>query len=151
MKRKLIWSIFWAFVGVLVIAISMLFILGDLLVDEEDPTLMGYVFFVSVGVILTSLGVTLLVLTAKTKMRVGLKKFLLLTEASLVGFPVFVLLHNAVSGLLNTEEAVFFILAIPVCPLGFLVGIVGIIAIVVKSKKHPNNALTTGANKPRVS
>ena len=137
MKGKLIWSIFWAFVGVLVIAISMFFILGDLLVGEENPTLIGYVFLVSVGIVLTGLGVTLLVLTAKTEMRAGLKKFLLLTEASVVGFPIFALLHNWVSGLLNTEEAVFFTLAVLVCPLGFLVGIVGIIVIVVKRKNTP--------------
>jgi hypothetical protein len=136
-RGRVTWAIFWAFVGVLVIAISTGFILGDLLVGEENPTLMGYVFFVSVGVVLTGLGVTLLVLTAKTEMRAGLKKFLLLTEASFVGFPIFALLHNAVSGLLNTEEAVFFTLALLVCPLGFLVGIVGTIVIVVKRKNTP--------------
>jgi hypothetical protein len=135
MKGRLIWSVFWAFVGVLAIAISMFFILGDLLVGEENPTLMGYVFFVSVGVVLTGLGVTLLVLTAKTKMRSGLKKFLLLTEASFVGFPVFAILHNAVSSLLNTEEAVFFTLASIVCPLGFLVGAVGSIVLRVKKSR----------------
>jgi hypothetical protein len=135
MKGRLIWSVFWAFVGVLAIAISMFFILGDLLVGEENPTLMGYVFFVSVGVVLTGLGVTLLVLTAKTKMRSGLKKFLLLTEASFVGFPVFAILHNAVSSLLNTEEAVFFTLASIVCPLGFLVGAVGSIVLRVKQSR----------------
>ena len=137
MKGQLIWSIFWAFVGVLVIAVSMLFTLDDVLVGEENPTLIGYVFFVSVGVVLTGLGVTLLVLTAKTEMRAGLKKFLLLTEASFVGLPIFALLHNAVSGLLNTEEAVFLILAVFVCPLGFLVGIVGTIVIVIKRKNTP--------------
>ena len=134
MKEKLIWSIFWAFVGVLVIAVSMFFILGDLLVGEENPTLTGYVFFVSVGIILTGLGVTLLVLTAKTEMRKGLKNFLLLTEASFVGFPIFAFLHNAISGLLNIEEAVFFTLATIICPLGFLVGIVGTIVLAIKSK-----------------
>ena len=137
MKGKLIWSILWAFVGVLVIAVITLFVLGDLLVGEENPTLTGYVFFVSVGVVLTGLGVTLLILTAKTEMRAGLKKFLLLTEASFVGFPIFVLLHNAVSGLLNMEEAVFFTLATIVCPLGLLVGIVGTIVIAVKSRGTP--------------
>lgn len=135
MKEKLIWSVFWAFVGVLAIAASMFFILRDLLVGEENPTLMGYVFFVSVGVVLTGLGVTLLVLTAKRKMRAGLKKFLLLTEASFVGFPVFVILHNAVSALLNTEEAVFFSLATIVCPVGFLVGAVGSIVLRIKKSK----------------
>ena len=150
-KRKLIWSIFWAFVGVLVVAVSVFFIFGDLLVGAENPTLMGYVFFISVGIVITGLGVTLMVLTAKTEMREGLKKFLLVTEASFVGFPVFALLHNAVSGLLNTEEAVFFILAIPVCPLGFLVGIVGTITIIIKQKNHPDNPLIIGRQKPRDS
>jgi hypothetical protein len=134
MKRRLIWAIFWAFVGVLVIAVSMFFILRDSLVGEENPTVTGYVFFVSVGVILTGLGVTLLVLTAKAKMRIGLKKFLLLTEASFVGFPVFVILHNAVSALLNTEEAVFFTLATILCPLGFLVGAVGSIVLATRNR-----------------
>ena len=135
MKEKLIWSVFWAFAGVLAIAVSMFFILRDLLVGEENPTLMGYVFFVSVGVVLTGLGVTLLVLTVKRKMSAGLKKFLLLTEASFVGFPVFVILHNAVSALLNTEEAAFFSLATIVCPVGFLVGAVGSIVLRVKKSK----------------
>jgi hypothetical protein len=135
-KGKLIWSIFWAFVGVLVIAVSMIFIppVNRLLVGEENPTLMGYVFFVSVGVVLTGLGVTLIVLTVKTKVAGKLKKFLLLTEASFVGLPVFIILHNAVSALLNTEEAVFFILATIVCPIGFLVGAVGSIVFAARNK-----------------
>lgn len=136
MKRKLIWAILWAFVGVLVIAVSMFFILGDLLVGEENPTLTGYVFFISVGVVLTGLGVTLLILTGKTEMRAGLKKFLLVTEASFVGFPVFVILHNAVSSLLNMEEAVFFTLATIVCPLSFLVGAVG--SIILATRNRPS-------------
>ncbi len=134
MKGKLIWSIFWAFVGVFVIAVTMFFVLRDSLVGEENPTLMGFVFFISVGVVLTGLGVTLLVLTAKTKMRAGLKKFLLLTEASFVGFPVFGILHNAISGLTNFEEPVFFTLATIVCPVGFLVGVVGSIVLAIKNK-----------------
>ena len=129
MKGRLIWSVFWAFVGVFAIAVSMFFILGDLLLGEENPTLIGYIFVVSTGVVLTGLGVTLLVLTAKTEMGTGLKKFLLLTEASFVGFPVFVILHNAVSAILNAEEAVFFTLATIVCPAGLLVGAIGSIAL----------------------
>ncbi len=83
---------------------------------------------------------TLLVLTAKTKVGGRLKKFLLLTEASFVGLPVFGILHNAVSALLNTEEPVFFFLAIIVCPIGFLVGVVGSIVLAIKNKqaRHSN-------------
>jgi hypothetical protein len=136
MKGKLIWSIFWAFIGVLFIAISMIFIpsVNRLLVGEENPTPMGYVFFISVGVVLTGLGVTLLVLTVKTKVARRLKKFLLLTEASFVGLPVFILLHNAVSALFNTEEAVFFALATIVCPISFLVGAAGSIILATRNK-----------------
>ena len=135
-NNKLIRLIFWAFVGVLVIAISMFLIpsVNRLLVGEENPTLMGYIFFISVGVVLTGLGVTLIVLTVKTKVTGRLKRFLLLTEASFVGLPVFIILHNAVSALLNTEEAVFFILATIVCPAGIIVGAVGTIVLAIRNK-----------------
>jgi len=130
-KGKLIWAIFWALVGVFAIVVSMISIppANSLLFGEENPTLLGYIFVSSAGVVLTGLGVTLLVLTAKTEVRGTLKKFLLLTEASFVGLPVFGILHNAVSALFNTEEPVFFTLAIIVCPIGFLVGAVGLIVL----------------------
>jgi hypothetical protein len=51
-----------------------------------------------------------------------------------VGLPVFGILHNAVSGLFNIEEPVFFILAAIVCPLGLLVGAVGLIVLAIKNK-----------------
>ena len=135
MKGKLIWSVFWAFVGVFVIAVTMFFVLRDSLVVEENPTTLGYIFVSSGGIILTGLGVTLLVLTAKTKMGGMLKKFLLLTGASVVGLPVFVILHNVVSGLFNIEEAVFFIIAMIVCPVGFLVGAIDSIVLRVKKSR----------------
>ena len=95
---------------------------------------MGYIFFISVGVVLTGLGVTLIVLTVKTKVTGRLKRFLLLTEASFVGFLISGILHNVISGLTNFEEPVFFILATIVCPIGFLVGIVGTIVLAIKNK-----------------
>ncbi len=136
MKGKLIWSIFWALVVVFVIVVAMLFILGDLLVGMENPTPMGYVFFISAAVVLIGLGVTLIVLTAKAKLERRLKKFLLLTEASVVGLFLFAILHNLVSGLFNIEEPVFFTLAIIVCPVGFLVGVVGSIVLAIKNKRR---------------
>lgn len=74
------------------------------------------------------LGAVLIILTLKNRVEPPLKKFLLLTAISAVGFFVFVVLHNLVSGLLSTifnkeiEEPLFFILATIVCPLGFLIG-----------------------------
>ena len=112
---------------------------NELLFGEYNPTLLGYIFVSAGGVVLTGLGVTLLVLMAKTKVERGLKKFLLLTEASFVGLPVFGILHNAVSGLTNFEEPVFFILAIIVCPVGFLVGAIGSIVLKVKKSRARRN------------
>ncbi len=129
MKGKLIWSILWALVVVFIIVVSMIFI------PPVSRLLMRNVVLLPAIVVFFGLGVTLLVLTVKTKVAGRLKKFLLLTGASVVGLPVFVLLHNAVSALFNTEEPVFFILAIIVCPIGFLVGAVGSIVLAIKSKQ----------------
>lgn len=85
------------------------------------------------------LGLALIVLIVKKKvegLQGLLKKFLLLTGASAVGFFVFVLLHNAVGGLFGVEEPFFFILAVIVCPLGFLVGATGTIVLFLKKRKR---------------
>ena len=127
MKGKLIWSIFWAMVGVFVLTICTMFI---------PPLMRSPVRFSGFAAwpVITGLGVTLIVLTAKRKIGGILKKFLLLTGASVVGLPVFAVLHNVVSGLFNTEEPVFFTLATVVCPIGFLVGVVGTIVLAIKNK-----------------
>jgi hypothetical protein len=53
-----------------------------------------------------------------------------------VGFFVFVILHNLVSGLLGIEEPVFFLLAVFACPLGFLIGVGGSIVFLPRNKKR---------------
>ena len=73
-----------------------------------------------------------------------LKKFLILTGASFVGFFVFVLLHNLVYGLFihlfgadfwnGGDEPFFFILAVFICPLGFIVGATGSIVLAIRSR-----------------
>ena len=85
------------------------------------------------------LGLALLILIVKKKvegLQGLLKKFLLLTGASAVGYLPFILLHNAVSALFGVEEPFFFILAVFVCPLGFLVGAVGTIVLLKKRKRQ---------------
>jgi len=54
-----------------------------------------------------------------------LKTFLIVAGASVVAFVVSALLHNALSALLHIEEPVFFLIAVLVAPLGFLVGVLG--------------------------
>jgi hypothetical protein len=144
MRGKLIWSIFWALVGVFAVVAGTIFIGVPIFGRLQMPALFsallgGTVALFGLGVV--GLGVTLLVLTKRAKVRGLLKKFFLLTGASTVGLPVFAVLHNLVTALFITcfgfgtdfDEPVFFILAITVCPIAFLVGAIG--SIVLFSKK----------------
>ncbi len=133
MKGKLIWSIFWALVGVFVIVVSTIFIPPAVILLMPLGLLPA--IFLAAIVVSVLLSVALLFLTVKTKVGGILKKFLLLAGASAVGLPVFALLHNVVSGLFNIEEPVFFIMATLVCPIGFLVGAVGSVVLAIKNKQ----------------
>jgi hypothetical protein len=148
MKGKLIWSIFWALVGAFVVVLGTIFIGVPIFGRLQMSPLFGAIFGGAIalfGLGVVGLGVTLLVLTVKAKVRGILKKFFLLTGASAAGLPVFAVLHNLVYGLLiyffganfwartGGDEPVFFILAITVCPIAFLVGAIG--SIVLFSRK----------------
>ena len=139
MKRKLQWSAFWALVGIFVVIVSV-FVIPSL-----RELLMGFLFITISGVVVFLLGVALIFFTVKEKVRGKLKKFLILTGASAAGVFVSVLLHNAIYGLFIhwfgadfwdriglADEPVFFIMAIIVCPIGFLVGAVGSIVLAVR-------------------
>ena len=146
MNGKLSWSIFWALVGVFVVIACVFFIpaVGELL--------MGFLFLIISGAVFLLLGVALIFFTVKEKVGGMLKKFLILTGASSAGFFVSILLHDAFYGLLiywfgadfwnGGDEPFFFIMAIFVCPLGFLVGAVGSIVLAIKRlrmvKKYPS-------------
>ncbi|MGD9115851.1 MAG: hypothetical protein PVJ61_01525 [Dehalococcoidia bacterium] len=128
MSRKLRWPVFWALLAVFVISVGFLFVPG------LQDLIHGPVIFVFFGLLLV-LGVGLVVLAARDRTGGGLRRFFMLTGASAAGILVFVLLHNLVYGLFeyfggpdfwgSGDEPVFFILALIVCPLGFLVGAVG--------------------------
>ena len=104
------------------------------------------VVFILAGIFLI-LGVVLIILTLKMKVKGKLKVFLLLTGSAAAGFLVFVLLHNLVYGLfvyffgenfwagLGGDEPFFFILAIIVCPIAFFVGIIGSLVLFLKKKR----------------
>ena len=139
MNGKLSWSIFWALVAVFIV------IAGVFLIPVFRELVMGFPFIIISGVVFFLLGVALIVLTVKEKIGGILKKFLLLTGASSAGFIVSILLHNAIYGLFihffgadfwnGGDEPVFFIMAIVVCPIGFLVGVVGSIVLAIKKDR----------------
>ena len=120
MKNKLILSVFWMTVAVFLLIISATFIHIPVL----EKLMSGSLRFLVIALFFL-LGSALITLTVKAKITGKLRTFLLLTGASAAGMPVFVVLHNAVSGLSHTEEPVFFILATIICPLAFLVGALG--------------------------
>jgi len=94
------------------------------------------------------LGAVLIFLTLKLKTEKKLKVFLILTGASAVGFLLGVILHNFFYGLgvitghiiilkyvTEALHVAFFITAILVCPIVFLIGAVGTILMFIKKKK----------------
>lgn len=132
-------KIFWVLVGNFVLILSQLFIpaIRDLFKGSLLFLLPFATFFL--------LGAILILLTIKKKAKGRLKKFLLLTGISSSGFFISILLHNFLYGLgkitehitllprlLGVLHVIFFIMAIFVCPIGFLVGIVGSLLFINK-------------------
>lgn len=136
MNGKLSWSVFWALVGIFVVIASVFFI------PAFRELVMGFLFIIISGVVFFLLGAALIFLTVKEKVGGMLKKFLILTGASSAGFLVFALLHNAIYGLFG-DESFFLIMAVIVCPIGFLVGTTGSITLAIKNlriaKKSPSS------------
>jgi hypothetical protein len=140
MSEKLIWSIFWALVAVFVIIIG-----GMFTTSLELPAGIRPILFPTSWALFLLLGVALIVLTLRAKVGGRLKKFFLLTGASVIGLPVFGVLHNLVYGLFILwfgegfwdriglgDEPFFFIMATMICPLAFLVGAIGSIVLFIK-------------------
>ena len=99
------------------------------------------------GLLLCYVAVTALILAFVHTWR-QVKRFLILLGASLIGFPLFVILHNLFYGLgqvaadiivlgylLECLNAVFFLVAIMVCPPGVLIGAVGSVVTYCKGRQ----------------
>ena len=139
------WALFLALVAVIVVYIagSGLIQLFEDLLDESVGNLLVRSSLLLL-VIFSLLGIALLVLTVREKAEGKLKGFLLLTGASAAGISVFGILHNLVYALAihffgadiwnNGDEPFFFILAVIVCPLGYLVGAIGSLVLYLKQK-----------------
>ncbi len=131
--------IFWTLVGVFFVILCQLFIplFRDLFKGSNLFLVPMAVFFL--------LGLVLLILSLKEKVEGKFKKFLVLTGTSAVGFFVFVILHNAfyalstITGeifilnyLIEGLHVSFFLMAIPVCPISFLIGAIGSSIFLIK-------------------
>jgi len=134
-------AIFWALVVVFV------FIVGYIMIPIFSRY-MGFYFIIVSGIIFFLLGIALIFLSVKEKMDKLLKKFLILTGASAIGIPIGVILHNLFDALFIVwfgadfwertglgDEPFFFILALIVCLIAFLVGVIGSIVMFIKKKQ----------------
>lgn len=101
--------------------------------------------FIPLMVILPLLGIALIVLVSRAKFQKTAKTFFILTGSAAIGISVFAVLHNILFALLIKlfgedfgarmgDEPVFFILATIVCPIAFLVGIIGSIVLIAKKR-----------------
>ena len=130
-------AIFWAMIVIFVLLVAVVLSFGRLGGLKLPPSTMIYLavaFFV--------LAAALVVLTIKLKESGVRKFFFILTGASAIGIPVCAILHNLVFALCikfnciyweGTDEPVFFILAVLVCPGLFILGILGSIVLLISA------------------
>jgi uncharacterized membrane protein (UPF0136 family) len=92
---------------------------------------------------------TVVLVVASTRTWRKTKKFLILVLTSVIGFFIFVFLHNAfyaltiltnhiaaLSHLMEAFHVVFFIIAVFLCPATFLVGVVGSIVCAIMERRR---------------
>ncbi|MGM0368767.1 MAG: hypothetical protein ACQEP2_09440 [Actinomycetota bacterium] len=131
--------IFWVTVALFIL------IANTLLNPIFRPILNTYYIF-TVGGILFLCGIAIIVITIKAKIKGLLKKFFLLTGAAVSGFFASIILHNLVYGMfiyffgqnfwdrIGGEEPFFFMIGLIVCPVAFLVGMVGSIIMLIETR-----------------
>lgn len=142
MRKSLLPTVFCSLIGVFIITMCMIF------VPAIQESAKGPVFFLSPFFLFFLLGAVLLFLTVKSKIKGKHRKLLILTGVSATSFFVGILLHNFLYAMAIVASqiiilkyifeflhAVFFILAVIVCPLGFLIGAIGSAILFIKKRK----------------
>ena len=132
---------FWLLVAFFIVLVVVIF-------SPMEYISISVLFMAIPGIIFLLLGIVLIVLAAKSGLKGLLKKFLLVTGAAPIGTVVSVILHNVFYGVFIyffgadfwdrigvSDEPVFFILAIIVCPIAFLVGVVSSIVLFIKGRR----------------
>ena len=131
--------VFWALV-VAFVALILTVLFPDVL-DFFRPV------FLSLTAICFLLGLALLILALRWQERTLLRTFWILAGASTAGAALGSVLHNAfyalatvtepwpvLSGAMNVLEVAFFLIAVLLCPVAFLVGTVGAIVLIVRGR-----------------
>jgi len=161
MPHRSILPVFWALLGVFILVFisfnvmnaPIRTLLNDLYPDDIVAVVVSTFFQLS-GLLFFALGLTLLILTARAKLDRLFKGFLLLTSSSAVGVFVSILLHGVVYGLFILifgedfwerigipDEPAFFIMALIICPIAYLVGTVGSVVLILRRKRYGTPAV----------
>ena len=122
---------FWALMGMAIIVFSALFV-SSVMEFFQGPA------FLILWLTFSLLGLLLIHLTRKEKIKGNLRKYLLLTGSSAAGFFIGVFLHNffyalavisqpvyVLGKLMEFFHVIFFLIATLACPIGFLIGMIG--------------------------
>ena|GEM_PF-1393091 len=136
--QSVAWAAFYSLLVIFVIIVAVILLPG------LNKLLIGDVSLLVTGLVLILLGSSLIIFTIKGKIAKPLRHFLLLTGASIIGIPICILLHNLVYGsfifLLGEnfwkggDEPFFFIMALIVFPITFIVGSVASIIINIRQR-----------------
>ncbi|MBU1164858.1 hypothetical protein KKA15_04855 [Patescibacteria group bacterium] len=133
MKNLKTQIIFWLLVA------TFVYLLMQFFVPMIRNIMQGKQFLIPIAIFFI-LGILLIIFTLREKITGKPKIYLLLTGISAVGFFSGVILHNIVSALLTMlsgrefEEPIFFLLAIIIAPITFLIGMIGSIVLIIKKK-----------------
>lgn len=127
---------------------NFIFILGLFFVPAINQFFRGSKIFLIPFAVFFLLGLILAILVFKSKIKGGLRKFLLLTGISAFGMFAAIIFHNLIYGLFiyifgdniwnkigTSDEPIFFLIGIIICPLGFLIGVIGSTVILIKEKQ----------------
>ena len=138
--------VFWVLVAAFV-ALILTVLLPDVLSLLFRPV------FLSLTAICFLLGLALLILSVRWQERTLLRTFWILAGASTAGFALGSVLHNVfyalatiteqwsiLSGAMEVLEVAFFLIAVLLCPVAFLVGTVGAIVLIVRGRAPATTA-----------
>ncbi len=117
-----------------IVIVSFVFVACEFFVPIVQDIFQGPIFFVPIGFFALANGV-LVWLVVRSHVDSTIKKFLLVTGVCGVGFLIFILLHNLfyAFGMMTADivivryffealHVIFFLIAVLVCPAGFLIG-----------------------------
>jgi hypothetical protein len=128
----------------ILLLLNFILLLGLMFIPTIINFFQGMPFLIIMGIFFL-LGGLLTFLVYKQKLKGKPRRYLLLTGFSAVGFFVFAVLHNLFYALAELSKniavlptvleylhATFFIISVIICPIGFVIGVIGSIILLRK-------------------